>query len=361
MLNENMYVVIFAGGSGTRLWPMSRQQMPKQFHILTGKRTLLQDSFDRVVAAVPPSRIFVLTTSQFKSETKKQLTELPENNILIEPIGRNTATASALSAYLIHQQNPDAIIAILPSDHVITKPERFLEALIDAIQVASQDEKAIVTLGIEPTYPHTGLGYIHKGEERTDISGLTHKAYKTKRFVEKPNLTTAKRYFRSGEYLWNGGYFVGHAKTLLDAIAAYEPDLIEKVKRYARADSAIEQRAVYETITPRQIDHALAERYPYIHVIPADIGWSDVGSWASLHEILKIETGGESVIKGDHVGIDTENVLILGHNKLIATVGLKDVIVVDTPDVMLICHKDKAQDIKKILEELTAQGRETYL
>jgi mannose-1-phosphate guanylyltransferase len=361
MTHKNFYIVIFAGGSGTRLWPMSRQQMPKQFHILTGKRSLLQNTFDRVAKAVDRSRIFVLTTEPFKAETKRQLDELPPENILIEPLGRNTTAATALAAALISKHDPDAIIATLPSDHVVTHPERFIAALTDAYTCVNQDREAIVTIGIQPTHPNTGLGYIQRGTMRDDIADLTYPAFKAERFVEKPDSATAKRYLKTGNYFWNAGYFVWHVETMLQALQKYTPDTVEKIDRYISAKPKEEKLAIYETIHPTPIDLSVMEQYPHLLVIPADLGWSDVGSWASLHEILKIESGVDSIIKGDHIGVDTENVLILGHNKLIATAGLKDVIVVDTPDVMLICHKDKAQDIKKILEQLTEQGRETYL
>ncbi len=358
---EHSYVAILAGGSGTRLWPMSRQQMPKQFHILTGNRTLLQDTFDRVAAKVPPDRLFILTTAQFMKETRKQLDLVPPQNILVEPVARNTSAAMAFVADHIHRLDPQSLVAILPSDHVVTKPDQFILALENAFQVAAIDNKAIVTIGIQPTHPHTGLGYIQQGARRLDLDGLTLPAFRTKRFVEKPNLAQAKRYLRSGSYLWNGGYFVANTDRLLQSFADYEPELMGKIRRFSASRRPAERQAIYETIAEKQFDHAIAERYPHLHVIPADLGWSDVGNWASLYEVLKIETGSNRVIKGDHVGVDTENVLILGHNKLIATAGLKDVIIVDTPDVMLICHKDKAHEIKKLLEELIERGRINYL
>ncbi len=359
--DESIYVVIFAGGSGTRLWPMSRQQMPKQFHILTGKRSLLQDTFDRVVMALSAERIFVLTTDLFAQETKRQLPELPAENIIIEPIGRNTAAATALAAQVVHRIDPNAIVATLHSDHIITYPERFVPALRDAFTVVKHDPKTIVTIGIQPLHADTGLGYIQKGAERTDIPHTSHKIHRAERFVEKPDSITANQYLKSGDYLWNAGYFIWHVRTMMEAIEKYDPELAAKINRYTQAKRKYEQRAIYETIRPQPVDTVIMEPYDSMHVIPADLGWSDVGNWASLHEILKIENGKDSVIKGDHIGVDTENVLILGHNKLIATAGLKDVIVVDTPDVMLICHKDKAQDIKKLLEQLTEQGKQNYL
>jgi mannose-1-phosphate guanylyltransferase len=358
-MKHDFYVVIFAGGSGTRLWPISRQQMPKQFQILTGTRSLLQDTYDRVAGAVGPEQIFILTTQQFQDETKRQLKELPPENIIIEPIGRNTTAATALAAQVIGELNPDAVVAILASDHVVTHPERFVSALNDAKNVVLQNKKAIVTIGIEPTDPNTGLGYIQRGEIKN--FNTTNTVYQAQRFVEKPDLQTAKEYVQSKQYYWNAGYFIWSVQTMTEAIAKYEPELAEKIDRYTKSSDRTVKQAIYETIDPVPIDTSIMEKYEDLYVIPSDLGWSDIGNWASLHEILKIESGTDSIIKGDHIGVDTENVLILGHNKLIATVGLKDVIVVDTPDVMLICHKDKAQDIKKILEQLTEQGREMLL
>lgn len=357
---SNAYAVIMAGGAGTRLWPLSRQGMPKQFQTFTDdNRTLLQATFDRLTNILPINQICILVTEQYVPEVKKQLPEILKENILIEPTGRNTAAATALASELLIERDENAIIALIPSDHTIASPEVFTQSLKLAFKTATAQPDYIISLGIEPTSPHTGYGYIKKGKNQESND---KKIYLVDKFVEKPNLETASRYYRSQKYLWNGGYYIFNARTMISAMRELAPEVITKVEKAAKANDNNKRLAIYQSIDKISLDYAVSEKYNKLLVIPVDMGWSDIGSWGSLHEVLKAASQVEgNFIKGDHIGIDTENVLVLGQDKLIATLGLKDIVIVDTPDVLLICHKNNEQDIKTVLEQLREQGREGLL
>lgn len=361
-LHQHWYAAILAGGSGTRLWPMSRQNVPKQFLKLTDDKTLLEATFERIKTVVPAEQIFVVVTEKHEPAARKQLPEVPETNFIIEPQGKNTAPAIGLATFHIVRHDKQAIIASIAADHHVTKPKEFQKILACAYETVSRYSDRIVTVGIKPTYPETGYGYIQIGQQFD--SGAVP-IYKVKRFVEKPDQKTAQAYFESFEYLWNASYFIYLGTHMLAAFKKYVP---ETAKLLGKISETIDQPQYndalvtnYTQMAAEPIDTAVMEKEKAILVIPADLGWSDIGSWASLHDVLTNVHGSDVIARGHHIGINTQNSLIYAREKLVATVGLQDTIVVDTPDVLLVVNKHHAQDIKKIIERLKEEGKHLYL
>jgi len=357
----NNYIVIMAGGSGTRLWPISRAHLPKQFHKLSNnERSLLQETYDRIKELVPKKNIYVSLVSDILKMTQQQLPEIPEENFIIEPVARNTAPAIGLIATLIFNKNPEAIITTVASDHTVEKLENFQKSLKLAGKFVEKNPEYIVTVGIEPTEPNTGYGYIKKGRKFTDLD-----VYAVERFVEKPDLETAKRYLKTEEYLWNASYFTFKAKEMLASFAKLSPEISQKLSTIAGSIDSKDFGKIlldeYSSILKEPIDTVIIEKYDHVATIPADLGWSDVGSWESLYELISQRTGKRTISRGHHIGVDNKNCLIYAHDKLLATVGLEDIVIVDTPDVTLVCHKNKSQDIKKLVEKIKEKGQEKYL
>lgn len=343
-----------AGGSGTRLWPISRQATPKQFQKLIGDQTLLQQTFGRAAQLLPTEQIWVMTGEQYATTVAEQLPELPKKNIITEPAARNTAAASGLATLKITATDPAALIAILPSDHYIGREKVFIKALDQAFKFVETHSQTIVTIGIHPSTPNTGYGYIEVGDRLTNGSKTINKVVS---FHEKPDLATAEKYLENGQFLWNGGYFIFSAQTMITAFEDQATDILRKLESYIATPS----KEVYEAIPKEPIDKAIMEKLTDLAVIPAEMGWSDIGDWAALHEILAAENKNSAVAVGEHIGSNTENSLVIGGNKLIVTVGVKDIVVIDTDDVILICDKNSAQDVKKIVEALQAKGDNSHL
>ncbi len=358
-----MYAVIMAGGSGTRLWPMSRNNFPKQLHQLVSDKSLIQETFERLRTFLPVKNIYISTAEKYIHETRRHLPELPESNYIIEPVARNTGPAIAYIASYFHAKDPDAIVATFASDHSVAKIEEFKNAIIAAEKVIEKYPDHIVTVGLNPTYPDTGLGYI-KMNNLIDTIGET-KIFSVKQFVEKPDFDTAKKYVASWQYLWNASYFIWKASTLFELFKDFAPDFINPMKKIEEAFKKNTNKKViqeaFENMPAAPFDTVIMEKAPKVLVIPADLGWSDIGSWASLHDILATSTGSNIIAKGNHIGIDNQNCLVYAKDKLVATVGLQNVIVVDTDDVMLICHKEHAQNIKKLIDKLKDEGKHLYL
>lgn len=356
-----MYAAIIAGGSGTRLWPRSRQDKPKQFQELYSDKTLLQETVTRLEPLIPRENIYVIANRSHEPIVREQLEWLPPGNYVGEPLGRDTAPAVGVIATLIHHKDPDAMILVSPADHMILKKKLFLRMLEVAEKVASEGPN-IVTIGIKPTAPETGYGYIQMAEAHHEFDDIdVHQAIS---FKEKPDLRTAEEYVSSWSYVWNSGMFIWSAKTILELFQRHAPDIHKLLLRYDAAIGTPNETKVFEEIYeafPRiSVDYAILEHATNVFVIPAAIGWSDLGSWASLYDIMEQNGDGNAVV-GQHLGYDTHNCLIHSPNRLITTIGLDNMIVIDSGDVVLIMPKGRSQDIKQLLEELKKAGKTGHL
>lgn len=353
--------VIMAGGKGERFWPRSRKRLPKQLISLTGEQTMIQETVDRLQGFIGIEDIYIATGEEYASPISHQLPSVPTENIIVEPMGKNTAACIGLAAIHIARKDPEAVMIVLPSDHLIKNKENFLHMLAEASDIAKQGEN-IITIGITPTNPETGYGYI-EFEDKID-SKYCDSVYKVKRFVEKPDKHTAQKYLESGKYLWNSGMFVWTVSTILKNIRKYMPKLYEALmiidEAMDREDCArvlYEQYAKLESIS---VDYGIMEHAENIYVIPGIFGWDDVGSWTSLERIHETDDNG-NVIRGNIVHLDTKKCIIEGNDKLIATIGVEDLIIVDTEDATLICSKENAQKVKDLLKELKDKNAEKYL
>lgn len=351
--------LIMAGGRGERFWPKSRRNMPKQFLSLTDDgKTMIQLTVERILPLVAMEDIFIVTNRDYKELVRQQLPELPEENILCEPVGKNTAPCIGLGAVHIAKKYSDAVMFVLPSDHLIKYNTMFLNTLSDAADVAEKGEN-LVTIGITPDYPETGYGYIKFQPEQT-----LGRAFAVERFVEKPDLETAKSYLATEQYLWNSGMFTWKVSTILNNLKQFLPETYEGLVRIQSSIGTSEEEALLEkefsAFQSVSIDYGVMEKAENIYILSGSFGWDDVGSWLAVGRIRKSNEFG-NVISGNAVTVDTKECIIQGDEKLIATVGLEDVIVVDTKDALLICHKDHAGDIKKILENLKICNRTEYL
>ncbi|MCX6343850.1 MAG: mannose-1-phosphate guanylyltransferase [Armatimonadetes bacterium] len=356
-----MYAAIIAGGSGTRLWPSSRREKPKQFHNLYGEHTLLQESVRRLEPLIKQEDIYIIANRAHESIVREQLPWLGKENFIGEPVGKNTAPAVGVIASIINKKDPDGVILISPADHIIAKEAIFRRILEVGNEVASEGPNT-VTIGIKPTYSATGYGYIQMSESKKTHKEIdVHKAFS---FKEKPDAKTAEEYVASWSYVWNSGMFMWSAKTIMHLFKEHAPDIYKLLARYEGALGTPEEAKVfdemYEAFPSISIDYAILEHAHNIFVIPASIGWNDLGSWASLHDIMEKDEEGNAV-KGKHVGVDTHNCLIHSKDRLIATVGLENMIVVDTGDVVLILPANRSQEIKSLLDELKKRGKGQYL
>jgi mannose-1-phosphate guanylyltransferase len=350
-----------AGGGGTRLWPLSRQAHPKQTLSLFDERSLFQTSVERLEELFPPERILVVTVETQAHELQAQVPVIPAENYLIEPMPRGTASVVGLAALALQQRDPQAVMAILTSDHFIRDETRFRELLKTAHDVA--EDGFLVTLGIEPTFPATGYGYIQKGDcigeyDDTDV-------YKVLRFKEKPDEAQARRLLEGGDHSWNSGMFMWRVEDIMNEFARQMPDLSESLDEIANAWGSPTQQEVLQRIwpglKPETIDYGIMEGAKKVAVIPATgLGWSDVGSWDSLYDLLEGDENGNIVMGGKHVGLDTSESLIYVTQKrrLIVTIGVDDLVVVDTGDVLLVCRKDQAQRVRQVVRHLKDNGEE---
>lgn len=355
-----VHVTILAGGSGTRLWPRSRHSRPKQFLDLVGPRSMLVDTVERVLPLVPLERIHVLTGPDHAPLVAEQVPGLPPDNIMIEPSPKGTAPCLGLAALRLFRRTgrPEDVMISLHADHVVAREDRFRDALRAAAAVARDGH--IVTIGIIPTYPETGFGYIERAEPLVPAAG--QEVFRVARFTEKPPLERARQFVESGRYLWNTGYFAWTLGDILGEFGRSLPELYARLQRIVPANGASPALDVWEEISPVTIDVGIMERAKDLAVIACDLGWSDIGSWAALHDILPGDAQGNVIAGGtQHVGVDTTDCLIYGHDRLIATVGLEGMVVVDTGDALLVLPKDRAQDVSALVRELRARGLESYL
>ena len=351
-----VFPVIMAGGSGTRFWPLSRKARPKQFLPLTGAKTMIAQTFDRVQGLAAMSDCFVVCGALHAAPTARLLKGLPKANVLVEPEARNTAPAIALACAHVAHRNPKGVMVVMPSDQHVADPRAFRLALQIAIDIAQSGQ--IVTLGIKPTRPETGYGYIQVG------APIQSPANKVERFVEKPDLETAQRYLSSGDYLWNAGIFVFRADVMLAAFAQLMPDLANALDGLRAAIGTKKYGAALKKYFPKMpatsIDYGVAEKASNIAVVRADCGWSDVGSFSALPELRELDAQG-NVVEGNAFVIDSMGCVVLAGKRPLAVVGMKDVVVIDAGDAVLVLPKDKAQDVRKVVEALKAAKLERFL
>lgn len=351
--------LIMAGGRGERFWPRSRINMPKQFLSLTDDgKTMIQLTVERILPIVDMEDIFIATNRRYKKLVREQLPALPEENILCEPVAKNTAPCIGLGAVHIAKKYKDAVMFVLPSDHLITHSQIFRRTLQDAAKAAEQGPN-LVTIGITPTYPETGYGYIKFDPEKT--YGTT---FEVERFVEKPDLDTARKYVQSQQYLWNSGMFTWKVSTILENLKEYMPETAAGLGRICEAIGTPEQESVleheFQAFKSESIDYGIMEKAKNIYILTGAFGWDDVGSWLAM-ERFREKNEFNNVISGNVVTVDTRNSVIQGEKKLIAAVGIEDLIIIDTEDALLVCDKNSAGDIKKVIENLKICNRTEYL
>lgn len=363
-MTEHTYAVIMAGGGGTRLWPVSRKEKPKQLLPLLGKETLFQSTVARLESLFPPERILVVTVAEQAREMREQAPSIPEENYLIEPAPRGTASVVALAASVLRKRDPQAVMAIQTADHHIHNTDLFSDLIRTSFDVA--EKEYLVTLGITPTFPSTGYGYIQQGDP---LDGqYKHPVYEVKRFKEKPDEATAQRLLQSGDHSWNSGMFVWRVDTIITEIEKQMPELFEAVRVIASAwgtanqDDVLRQR--WNELKSQTIDYGIMEKAERVAVLPAGgLGWSDVGSWDSLFEVLLPDADGNIAVNAQHLEIDSHHTLVYSVNdqRLVVTIGLDGIVVVDSGDVLLVCKADQAQKVRDVVERLRKEKQEKYL
>jgi mannose-1-phosphate guanylyltransferase len=356
-----LHAIIMAGGSGTRFWPASRNETPKQLLKLVGDSTMLRQTFDRLDDLVPCERRMVVTNKRLVSATREQLPELSPDAIVGEPCKRDTAPCIGLSALLISRKDPEATMLVMPADHVIKPAAKFQAAVREAIELVEAAPGRIVTFGIKPTYPAEVFGYIHRGERL----GTAGSAFKVRQFKEKPDAVAAKKYLDSGEYYWNSGIFVWRTKTILDALRQRQPKMLAQLEKVVHSWDASSRNDVFEreffAIDPVSIDYAVMEHATDVAVIEAPFEWDDLGGWQSLARMTDRDANNNAVI-GKHLGLDTTGTIVRGSDDhLIVTLGLKDVIVVHTHNATLVADKHNEEQIRKVVKHLEEQGWSEYL
>ncbi len=359
----DLQAVIMAGGSGTRFWPLSRKRRPKQFLPIVSARTMLEETAARIRPLVPPGKVFTIANAAQTRVIGRLLPRLPRRNLIVEPRARNTAPSLLLATARVHLQNPRAVVAVLPSDHLIADPARFLRKL-GAAAAAADRTGALVTFGVPPSFPSTGYGYIHfHKEDRKRFLGEAF--HEVESFREKPDVETAVEFLRSGEYLWNSGMFVWRADAFAEALKRHAPELhgfwtriLEALVLGPRGRGEI--AAIFDEIPSISIDYALMEKAEGVLVTKGDFGWSDVGAWSSLSGIWDTDEAGNAG-RGESIVLDSEGTVCFNPGKLTALVGLKDLVIVNTRDTLLICRKDQDQRVKEIIEILGKMGRTDLL
>lgn len=355
------YAVIMAGGAGTRFWPLSRRRRPKQFLPIVGSQTLIEETVERLSPVLGDRRILTISGRAQAQTIRRLVPELPERNVLVEPAGRNTAASLILATATIYLRDPGAVVFALPADHLIADQQLFLKKLGASARAAAEDD-IIVTFGIPPAYPSTGFGYLQFADRgRRQVDGELF--YPVLKFTEKPGPELAREFIRRGHHFWNSGMFIWRAEVFARKLEACAPDFypfwprtVRALKRRDRSEIA----AVFREIPATSIDYALMERADGLLMNPGNFGWSDVGSWAALADIWPKSEDGQAV-RGEAVFVDSRDCLVHSVHKLTAVVGLKDVIVVDTPDALLVCRKDADQKVKEVIDLLKKRRQDKYL
>jgi mannose-1-phosphate guanylyltransferase len=356
------YAVILAGGRGTRFWPQSRTAKPKQLLQIIGDRSLLQQTADRVSPLVPLENVIVLGNEILREAIARQLPGVPKANLISEPVGHNTAPCIGLAAHLIARRDPEATLMVLPSDHLIARPDIFLDRLREAAAVAQQDE-SIVVMGLTPTRPETGYGYVRTKEPRwLQSKGVV--VYAVETFVEKPDRPTAERYLAEGNYYWNGGIFVWKAKTIIHAIERYLPATHRALQKIAeRAETSDFENTLkewYPQTDSISVDYGVLEKATNIFCVVCDMGWNDLGSWQALYEVSGKNDEGNAM-NADGLAIDAHGNLVRVAGKKVALVGVDNLIIVETEDALLVCDRNRSQDVSRLVKELERRGLKDLL
>jgi mannose-1-phosphate guanylyltransferase len=354
-----LHAIIMAGGTGTRFWPASRNDAPKQLLQLVGDATMLRQTVDRLGDLVPKERRLVVTNARLVKAVREQLPDLPAEAIVGEPCKRDTAPCIGLAALLVSRQDPEATMVVMPADHVIRPAEKFQAAIRQGAELVHESPGRIVTFGIKPSYPAEIFGYIHRGEK---LSGA---AFRVLKFKEKPDAATAKKYLDAGEYYWNSGIFVWRAATIIDALRARQPKMLARLEKIVAAWEAREHDAVFEceftSIKPISIDYAVMEHASDVAVIEAPFEWDDLGGWQSLARLAGSDENGNTII-GKHLGVETEGAIIRTDDEhLVVTLGMKDCIVVHTPNATLVANKHAEEQIRQVVKRLEELGWSEHL
>ncbi len=365
-VNDHAYAVILAGGGGTRLWPKSRNQTPKQFLKLTGKDTMMQVAAARVTKLVSWDHVIVVTNQQYLEEVKAQLPQVPVENIIAEPQRRETALAMLVGSLFAFSKDPEAVVLNSASDHVVENETEFVRVMQAALDVASKGEH-LISVGITPTYPSSGFGYIKIGEDLPKL-GRDLSVFKVQSFTEKPNVATARAFISTGKYFWNANMYVWSAQALMDAFKEYQPGLYKLAMPLSNLDSQAFHEAlpdIYKEATSISIDYAISEKASNLVLIPGDFGWNDVGDWKVVYDLGTKDLSG-NVVVGDSpevrtLAIKSEGNLVHTNGRLVAMVGVSNMVVVDTDEILMIVPKDRSQDVKKLVERLKEEGKEEYL
>ncbi|NGP77822.1 NTP transferase domain-containing protein [Balneolaceae bacterium YR4-1] len=360
-----LHAVIMAGGSGTRFWPRSTKEKPKQFLKIFGDRTMLQETVDRIEPVIPPERVWVITNERYMQLVKEQLPDVPESNIIGEPVARNTAPCVASAATLLQEKDPEATMVVLPADHSIGNPEKFITILETAAHKADEDD-ALITIGIRPDRPETGYGYIEFSKD-SDETVKGHEVKKVVQFREKPDLKTARQFIFSGNFLWNSGMFVWKAAVIANQFKKHLPEVYEQMEELEPAVGTNEQGEAinnfYRNCPSISIDYGIMEKAETVYVVPGEFGWNDVGSWRAVYDLREKDEKG-NVIQSDTAILESsENNLVHSENKkLITLVGVENLAVVETEDAILVCNLDESQGVKQIVEALKSnKDLEKYL
>lgn len=360
-MDQNLFALIMAGGSGTRLWPLSRRSHPKQSLQLFGNRTMFQYSVDRLLPLLPPERIYVVTAAEQVELLSEQYPELPVENFIIEPQGRGTASCIALSAMHLHRANPDAVMVVVTADHYVRDIQNFNNTLRIAIDIAEQG--FLVTLGIKPTYSSTGYGYIHQGDALGMIHGVPY--YDVKQFTEKPDAVVAERFLKQATYLWNSGMFIWQVSTILNEIQNSMPPLHQVIEQLSSALDTHQYNTALQALWPKlekeTIDYGVMEKASKVAVLAVDFDWSDIGIWDAVMGMHEADGSG-NVLLGDVFDQNSHSIMVHSNTqRFIATIGLEDLIIVDTPDALLITRRDQCEQVKGVVDHLKEKGRQDVL
>ncbi len=349
-----IFVVIMAGGVGSRFWPRSRKAKPKQLLNIFGENSMIRETYKRISSFVKPENVFVITNKLQSELIKADLPELPKENVIAEPVGKNTAPCVAVSAKIINDKSKDSVIITLPADHLVENQKEFELLFLKGAKFAFENE-ALLTFGITPTRPETGYGYINYDKSKEDKG-----VFRVKRFVEKPNLETAKEYLERGDYLWNSGMFIWRSDIILEEVKKYLPETYSLLTKLNKKNNEDIIEEIYPKFKSVSVDYGIMEKSDRVFVIEGNFGWSDVGSWESVYELSAKDENGNALV-GDVLTIDTKNSYVYSESNFTALIGVDDMVVINLGDSLLICNRKKAQLVKNVVDELTNRDRNELL